>query len=142
MVAFGVPLRSMARSFALLGAEARTEEGPARVLEAMRAHPHMVGGTGRICTALGRETGGRIIGKLGAEGVYGITIPSESLGIALKVEDGGMRAGDAAAVRVLDLLGVLETEEARALEPFRRRPVSNTLGSIVGEISADFSLEV
>jgi len=141
MVAFGVPLRNMARSFALLGEASREEEGPARILEAMGSHPHMVGGTGRICTALGRATRGRIIGKLGAEGVYGITIPSEGLGVALKIQDGGIRAGDAATVRVLDLLGVLDTEEAQALEVFRRCPVHNTLGERVGEIFANFTLE-
>jgi L-asparaginase II len=141
MVAFGVPLRNMARSFALLGVAAKGEEGASRVLEAMAAHPHMIGGTGRICTALGEVTGGRIIGKLGAEGVYGMIIPSEGLGVALKVQDGGIRAGDAAAVRVLDLLGALQPEETEALEAFRRSPVRNTLGEMVGEIVANFTLE-
>jgi L-asparaginase II len=140
MVAFGVPLRNMARSFAHLGCAARREEGPARVLEAMAGNPFMVGGTGRFCTALIRATGGRIIGKLGAEGVYGMTVPEEGLGIAVKVQDGGLRAGDAAAVRVLNLLGLLDPEEAESLEGFRRSIVQNTLDEEVGEISANFSL--
>jgi L-asparaginase II len=141
MVAFGVPLRNMARSFAHFGTAARDEEGPAKILEAMAAHPFMVAGTGRICTALAQATEGRIIGKLGAEGVYGMTIPGEGIGIALKVQDGGIRGGDAAAVRVLDLMGALNPSEKEALEPFRNAPVQNTLGQIVGEISANFSLD-
>jgi L-asparaginase II len=140
MVAFGVPLRAMARSFARLGVWSRTDEGPARVLGAMADHPFMVGGTGRFCTALIQATGGRMIGKLGAEGVYGIALPEEGLGIAVKVRDGGMRAGDAAAVRVLDQLGLLAEEEGEMLEAFRRSPIRNTLGEVVGQITANFRL--
>jgi L-asparaginase II len=141
MVAFGVPLKNMARSFALLGTRSGSEPGPRRILGAMAAHPFMVAGTGRICTALGEVTGGRIIGKLGAEGVYGMVVPQEGLGIALKVQDGGIRAGDAAAIRALDLLGLLEPEEAQALEGFRRGPLFNTLGEEVGAVYADYSFE-
>ncbi|MCJ7628366.1 MAG: asparaginase, partial [Longimicrobiales bacterium] len=140
MVAFGVPLRAMARSFAHLGKVARNEEGPGRVLQAMAAHPFMLGGTDRFCTALIQATGGRLIGKLGAEGVYGITAPEEGLGITIKVQDGGVRAGDAATVRVLDQMGLLGREEGKALEGFRRSVIRNTLGDAVGEISANFSL--
>lgn len=140
MVAFGVPLKTMAGSFARLGVSSLDEEGPARVLGAMAEHPFMVGGTGRFCTELGKATGGRMVGKLGAEGVYCITVPREGLGIAVKVQDGGIRAGDAATVRVLDQMGLLSSAEAQALQGFRRSPVRNTLGEIVGEIAADFTL--
>lgn len=141
MLAFGVPLKSMATSFARLGAWSREEEGPARILEAMSAHPFMVGGTDRLCTELVRGTGGRMVGKLGAEGVYGVAIPEEGLGIAVKVQDGGTRAGDAATLRVLDQMGLLGQDEGRSLERFRTSIVRNTLNEAVGEISADFVLE-
>ncbi len=141
MVAFAVPLRNMARSFAVLGKAAGHEKGPSRLLGAMTAHPFMLGGTDRLCTALIEATGGRVIGKLGAEGVYGMTLPDEGLGIALKVRDGGMRAGDSAAVRILDLLGVLSQGAAEALGPFRSFSVRNTLGEEVGEVSANFHMQ-
>jgi L-asparaginase II len=139
MVAFGVPLRAMALSFARLGVAAREEEGPRRILEAMSGHPFMLGGTGRLCTRLPEVTGGRLIGKLGAEGVYGIAIPGEGLGFAVKVEDGGTRAGDPAVVRALDELGLLRPDESEALDPFRRREIRNTRGEVVGEMRGTFS---
>jgi L-asparaginase II len=139
MVAFGVSLRAMALSFARLGATAREEEGPRRILEAMAGHPYMLGGTGRLCTRLPEVTGGRLIGKLGAEGVYGIAIPGEGLGFALKVEDGGMRAGDPAVMRALDDLGLLGPEESEALHAFRRPEIRNSRGEIVGEMRGTFS---
>lgn len=141
MVAFGVPLRVMARSFATLGSLSRTEAGPAHILDAMAGHSYMLGGKNRLCSALPAVTKGRLIGKLGAEGVYCISVPGEGLGIAVKVEDGGIRAGDAAAVRVLDLFGLLETDEAKALHGFRKTVIRNTLGEDVGELSANFDLE-
>jgi L-asparaginase II len=106
----------------------------------MTSHPFMVGGTGRLCTALPTATRGRILGKLGAEGVYGMSIPGAGLGIAVKVEDGGMRAGDVAAVGVLEELDLLGEAELTELAEFRRKVVRNTLGDEVGEIRAEFSM--
>ena len=140
MLAFGVPLSKLAFSFAKLGEGAREGSGAAQVLEAMAGSPFMLGGTGRLCTALVGVTGGRMVGKLGAEGVYGITVPGEGLGIGIKVEDGGRRAGDAAVIRVLDLLGLLDRTESDALEAFRRMEIKNTLGEVVGELQANFTL--
>ena len=141
MVAFGVPLRSMAQSFARLGAYAKVEEGPSRILDAMARYPFMVAGTGRICTALLKATRGRVVGKLGAEGVYGITVPDQGLGMALKVEDGSKTAGDVAVVRVLDELGLLSQEEADAMDGFRRKEIRNTRGQVVGAMEGTFELD-
>ncbi len=139
MVAFGAPLRVMAASFARLGSASRTEDGPRRILEAMAGSPFMVGGSGRLCTRLGEVTRGRLIGKLGAEGVYAIAMPQDGLGLALKVEDGGVRAGDPAVIRALDELGLLSDSEAEAFQPFRRKEIANSRGEITGEIRANFS---
>jgi L-asparaginase II len=140
MLAFVVPLGRMALSFSRLAVAAGTEEGPRRIVGAMTSHPFMVGGTGRLCTALPTATRGRILGKLGAEGVYGMSIPGAGLGIAVKVEDGGMRAGDVAAVGVLEELDLLGEAELTELAEFRRKVVRNTLGDEVGEIRAEFSM--
>jgi L-asparaginase II len=141
MLAFGVPLSKMALSFARFGAGAQERSGPARVLGAMADFPFMVGGTGRLCTALTEATGRRMVGKLGAEGVYCVAVPEEGLGIGLKVEDGGGRAGDAAVIRVLDLLGLLDQREGEALDRFRRKEIRNTLGEVVGEVRANFTFK-
>lgn len=141
MVAFGVPLVRMAVSFATLGVLASTEHGPARIVEAMTSHPFLLGGTERLCTDLPIASRGRILGKLGAEGVYGIALPSEGLGIAVKIEDGGFRALDPAVLRVLEELAVLSEAELEELSNYRRKPIRNTLGHEVGEIRAEFSLK-
>lgn len=50
----------------------------------------MVGGTERFCTELAENLGEQVIGKTGAEGVYGITFHAKQLGAAIKTDDGKM----------------------------------------------------
>ena len=48
----------------------------------MGAHPEMVAGERRFCTALMRATSSRLITKAGAEGLQCVAIPSKGLGFA------------------------------------------------------------
>ena len=62
---------------------------------AMSAHPQLVAGSGRPCTAI-MTAAPEVVVKTGAEGVYAAALPALGLGLALKVEDGGgRRAGRA-----------------------------------------------
>ena len=141
VVCFAVPLDVMAASFARFGAAAREGGGAARIVRAMTAHPFMVGGTGRACTDVMARGEGRLIVKLGAEGVYGAAIPAEGLGIAIKVLDGGRRAVEVALVHVLSELGALRPSDVAALGRHGRPDVFNTRGERVGEIRPAFTLE-
>ena len=98
--------RSMA-AFAQPDGSARGR-GMARLVDAMRAHPDLVAGEGRACTELMRATGGRVAVKTGAEAVYIAIIPEKKLGVAVKIEDGGTRASEAAITALLVHLGVLD----------------------------------
>jgi L-asparaginase II len=143
VVTFAVPLTSLAGAFARLAAAAhRGEAGPARVLGAMARHPEYVGGTDRLCTEIVRATGGRILAKIGAEGVYCGWIPEAGLGVALKVEDGSQRASGPALTAVLRELGLLTAEEYERLRRFARPELKNTRGEVVGELRVDVALEV
>jgi L-asparaginase II len=83
---FALPLAGFARALAQI-AGWRTV-GANRITRAMIAHPALVGGTGRACTALMRAAKGRAAVKIGAEGVYAAMLPERGLGIALKIDDG------------------------------------------------------
>jgi L-asparaginase II len=135
-VVFGLPLDRMARAYARLGCAAdRGEEIPSRIVNAMVRHPFLVGGTDRFDSVLMEETGGRIVAKVGAEGVHSAVVPERGLGIALKVEDGNSRAQYPALLRLLQELDELpETLPPRLVE-FLRKPVRNSRGEVVGVIS-------
>lgn len=140
---FGLSLDVFAGAFARLAAEARRSprSGPARIVQSMLRHPEYVAGTGRLCTDLMREAGGRIFVKVGADGVYAAGVPGAELGVALKVEDGGRRAVGPALVAVLRALGLLSEEEMAALESHVEPHISNTRGERVGRIHAVVELE-
>jgi hypothetical protein len=59
----------------------------------------------------------------------------------LKIEDGSMDRGrNPAILHLLDLLGA--ENDAEQLEPYRDAPVRNHAGLVVGEVRAEFELEV
>jgi L-asparaginase II len=133
VVTFAFPLEGLARAFARLVA-AEEEPGPKTVVEAMAAHPLLVAGSGRLGTRLAEVTAGRVLAKVGAEGVYGALVRDRELGIALKARDGAKRAGEVALIGALDALGVLEPAEREALADRARPTVENTRGEAVGEL--------
>ena len=142
VVTFALSLRAMADAFARFGrAAAAGEDGPAAVVDALARHPFMIAGTDRLCTVLLEATGGRVVAKTGAEGVYCATVPSEGLGIALKVEDGAKRAADVALLETLVELDLLTAAERKTLDARRRPRISNTRDEDVGELRGEVRLE-
>lgn len=132
---FALPLAKLARAMARIanpqGLSPKRAAATKRILHAMTAHPELVAGTGRVCTALMREGNGKLAVKTGAEGVYVAILPEMGLGIALKIDDGASRAAEAAIAQLLLNLGALPSGgEASKLA---RAPVNNTRGERVGE---------
>jgi L-asparaginase II len=94
-------LTGLARAFSRLA----VEEGSARrTADAMRAHPHLVGGTGRAVTRLIEGIPG-LVAKDGAEGVFAAALPDGSAA-AVKIADGAARAAVPVLVAALRALGV------------------------------------
>ncbi len=139
---FSLSIRAVAFAFArFAAAAARNEPGPETIARAMGAHPFMVAGTGRLCSELIEATKGRILAKVGAEGVYGALDRERSIGIALKVEDGARRACEVALLVSLMELGLLTPDEIGLLEDRWHRVVPNTRGEPVARLRAEGHLE-
>jgi len=130
---WAMPIRAMALGFARLCA-AECAAGQ-RIIEAVRAHPFMVAGTGRFDTELMRAVP-RVFVKTGSEGVYCGCVPHAGLGIALKCDDGASRASEVAMSSVLANLAVWTDEERAALQRFRQHPLSNWRQVEVGDVHA------
>lgn len=112
------------------------EDVPLRTAKAVCAHPQLFAGTDRFDTVMVQETQGAVISKLGAEGVHCVAVPSLGLGIAIKVEDGSLRAQNIAVLVALQKLGVLPADLPPRLAELHQRPVRNTRGERVGEVRA------
>jgi L-asparaginase II len=133
-----LPLNAMALAYARWGRAVEVgDDLPSRTATAIRAHPHLFGGTDRFDTVLIEETAGRAISKVGAEGVHSIAVPGMGLGIVVKVEDGAQRAQHIAVIRALQLLDVLPQELPPRLTEWAAKPIRNTRGETVGELRAE-----
>jgi len=107
-----------------------------RIAAAMAAHPEMVAGTGRYCSAVIAATKGRALVKTGAEGVFCAALPALGLGVALKCEDGARRGSEAMMTAILLRLGVLDAATARSIDRALPEPIVNWNGRLVGEVRA------
>lgn len=141
-----MPLYNAALGFAKLSKpdelDSETKAACERIFSAMNNAPLMVAGTGGFCTELIKNAHGKLIGKLGAEGVYCVGLKEKGLGIAVKIEDGNYsRAIAPAVLRCLHDLDILDESETEALAAYEKANVYNNVGNIVGEIKADFHLE-
>lgn len=135
VVEFAMPLEHMARAYSRLARAAAESAGVSqRVVGAMRSRPFLIGGTDRFDSILIEETDGRVVAKIGAEGVHSAAVLDRGLGIAVKVEDGAQRAQFPALVRLLQQLDALPKTLPTRLEEFLQRPIRNTRGEAVGEI--------
>ena len=127
---FAITLLGLARAISAMGVADETSPR-GRVAAAMRAHPELVGGTGRASTELMRAVPG-LIAKEGAEAVY-VAALADGSAVAMKVADGAFRACPAIMVAALRHLGVDVAAAER--EGLHHVPVLGG-GEPVGEIRA------
>jgi L-asparaginase II len=119
-------LRGLAGAFLrLVSAEPGTVER--RVADAMRAHPELVSGTLGEDTRLMRAVPG-MLSKGGAEGVQAVAVPGVGA-VAIKIDDGAMRARMPVLVSALRRLGL----SAEVLDGYAESPVLGA-GRPVGSV--------
>ena len=100
---FAFSLTGLARSFLRL-VDAAPGSDERRVVDAMRAAPELVAGTGQDDTVLMTSVEG-LLAKGGAEGVQVVAVPGVGA-VALKIEDGAMRARTPVLSSALERLGI------------------------------------
>jgi L-asparaginase II len=149
---FGITVKAMALMYARLVSpfvefDDEIKAACRRIVSAMSTYPELIGGTSdRLDTEIMRAAKGRLVSKVGAEGVYTVGIlPSEKwpqgLGLALKIEDGDdHRARPTVVIESLRQLGILVDESLEAVARYAFFPLRNRRGDVVGEVSAEFSL--
>src|SRR5438309_10373364 len=148
VVCYGLPLRKMAVAYARLAiadfglriadskGEAQIRNPQSAIVQSMLRHPDLIAGSGRPCTELMRAHPGRVLAKVGAEGVYCALLVRDGLGVALKVADGHGLAAALALAAVLEELGVRPRPASLGA-----RPNVNTRGDTVGELRVNGGLE-
>ncbi len=106
----------------------------ARVQAAIAAHPDMVAGPDRFDTKLMRASGGKMLVKMGAEGVLIASSFGGDVGIALKIEDGATRALYPFMAALLVDEGLLSADDVADFYP---RSVDTRMGTPCGGIEVE-----
>ncbi|MFT5707790.1 MAG: L-asparaginase II [Oceanospirillaceae bacterium] len=135
-----MPMQKLAYAFSLFS-DPDNQPGArgaamSKILESIAAHPEMLAGSERCCSAVIKETAGKAIVKLGAEAVYAGVIPSLKLGFALKIDDGTIRASEVALGALLKKIGAVTAQEQHNLVDFFQPAIRNSLNAVTGEIRA------
>jgi L-asparaginase II len=150
---FGITVKAMALMYARLVCspadfDKKTRSACARIVSAMATYPELIGGSSdRLDTEIMRAAKGRLVSKVGAEGVYTVGVlpcddRPEGLGLALKIEDGDdHRARPTVVIESLRQLGILADESLEAVSRYAFFPVRNRRGEVVGEVSPEFRLK-
>lgn len=133
---YKIPLQKLAIAYAKFG----VGEDPSqlrssamlRLRDACLAHPEMVAGDNRVCTQLMQTLGNRAFVKVGAEGVYTMSLPELGLGVAMKSRDGGFRAVEVAVSQLACDLLKLDESDATSMKPLTHPVLRNWNGIEVG----------
>ena len=139
------------------GALERYVTSAAHIVDSMTTYSEYVAGSWSITTALMQSFDGRLLAKEGAEGFYAMALSPElaatltdrlrlsddgAIGIALKIHDGSIaRARNPVIVKTLQSIGI-DTSSLTELEPYLDPSILNVVGTRVGEVRAEFDLEV
>lgn len=136
---FAMPLVNLATGLARLtnpsslGSDRTT--ACTRLTDAAGQHPDLIAGTHeRFCTDLIAATDGRVVGKIGAEGVYVFGVIGEGVGFAGKVDDGNARGLYPVMLHLLAQRGLITANELRTLDRWGSTTIRNWGGLHVGRI--------
>lgn len=137
---FAAPLRAFAFGFARMatgkGLSAELAGAAQRLFDAATSHPHLVAGTGHADTLLMTAFRGRLMQKVGAEGVQCGAIRDKGWGYALKCDDGNIAASQAMLAGMLLKLADPDEAQKALLETLAHQPIRSVRGAEVGELRA------
>lgn len=142
---FAVPLRCIAAAFKNLALpehirDDTMREAAVRFIPRIHQYPHMMRGTGYICTEINRD--GNLLGKGGANSVYGFALKRERLGVAFKFTDGTEHLWPIIILEVLRGLGALSEQSRRFFEGLHPYEIHNDNDTLVGYREACFEVKI
>ena len=138
-----MPLVKMAGAYALLSQPEKAGtsercEALLRISEAMTKNPWYVAGTDRLDTILMEVTQGKVLAKLGADGVYCVSVMNEGIGIALKIESGEVKVIDVVVVELLSRMNLISEREKKELDDRLDASIYNHRRDKIGKLETVF----
>ena len=130
-----MPLRNMCRGFG------KTLQNYPRIVDAMAQNPYMAGGKGRIDSEITFASDGRLIAKVGAEGICMVYNLATQEVLTVKILDSNEQARAIVLIEAMLQLKwcTLEQIENTPLKKFFNKTVKTSTGEVVGKIVSEFS---
>ena len=136
---FACSIQSLAKAMAVFANPENLQKNRimsiAKLRNAVLSHPELIAGSDRLCTKIMKKSNGRLIVKVGAEGVYTAMLLDKGLGMALKICDGSKRAAECLITTLLIMLGYFKKDDQDFLN-YLNTPIYNWSEKKTGIIKA------
>jgi L-asparaginase II len=143
---FAATIRAFAYGFARMatgkGLPADYAAGAQRLFDAATSHPHLVAGTGHADTRIMAAFGGRVMQKIGAEGVQCGAIRDKGWGYALKCDDGHVAASQAMLAGLLLAIAEPDAAQKAVLNSYASQTIKSVRGDDVGVLQVTGAVRV
>ena len=147
---FAVPFYAIASAYQKLAAPqeafqgmgkegVKWREGVVRIQTAMNENPVLVRRTGHICSVLNEDK--NLIVKDGSQGVLGIGMKKEKMGIAIKIEDGSEHTMPVVVKELFRQIGYVNPMLEKRLDELFGEKIYNNQGDVIGRICPEFHLQ-
>lgn len=141
---FAVPMKNIATAFKNLACPDCIEDEQLQMaaktfVPRIHRYPHMMRGTGYLCSLINHDP--NLVAKGGADGVYGIGMKREGLGISLKLADGTENLWPLLIGEIFHQLGYENSRTHAMLESLHGGTLYNDNDSPVGRCRPVFTLE-
>lgn len=140
----GMPIYNMALAYAKFSDPGSLPQALAEscrtIARAMTSFPEMVGGTKRYDTDLMKATGGKLISKVGAEGVHCAGWLDHGIGMACKITDGNRRASYPFSLEALFQSAMINSIEFEKMREYHTVRLKNYRELEVGVLKPEFTL--
>lgn len=112
-----------------------------------RDNPYLIAGTNRYCTDIMKASGGRVIAKTGADGIFILGCPEQRWIAGVKIDDGLMGPQYAVAQAIINQADLLTKEQKQEIDQYQERALKTWSGAncgllkFNGDILADLNLD-
>ncbi len=131
---FSLPVINIAKIFSNFTRDRKYSE----IISAMKLNPYLIGGEGQIDSEIIKASKGKLIAKVGAEGI--IIVAYDGNSAVVKISDGSPKARSIVILRLLVKLDWLKESQIKntPLEQIFNPIIKNLTGKVVGEVKEEF----
>lgn len=141
---FAVPMKNMATAFKNIACidtikDDSLRKAAEKYIPRIHKYPLMMRGTGFLCSLINYDP--NIVAKGGANGVYGIGLKKERIGIAFKLKDGTEAVWPIIIKEIFNQIGYYNEDTFKMLDKLNDGTIVNDNGTPVGTCKAVFELK-